>query len=122
MTSFYVFAIINEAPWDIYAHGFMLVGLYFLFQFFEEETKLWKNAIVAAFFIGLSIMSKGPVSLFALFLPFLISYGIVFKFKNFKKKILPLTIFALIFVLIGGWWFIFVRLADPKAFLEIEWQ
>jgi len=119
MTSFYVFAIINEAPWDIYAHGFMLVGLYFLFQFFEEETKLWKNAIVAAFFIGLSIMSKGPVSLFALFLPFLISYGIVFKFKNFKKKILPLTIFALIFVLIGGWWFIFVRLADPKAFLEI---
>ena len=64
----------------------MFAGLYYLFQFFEVKQSEWKKVVLAAIFIGLSIMSKGPVSLFAVFLPFLISYGIVFKFKNFKQK------------------------------------
>ncbi|WP_372744551.1 ArnT family glycosyltransferase [Lutibacter sp.] len=119
ITSFYVFAIINEAPWDIYAHGFMLAGIYYLFQLFEEHKPIWKHTVLAAFFIGLSILSKGPVSLFALFLPFLISYGIIFKFKNIKAKIVPFIAVLILFVIIGGWWFIYVRLADPAAFLEI---
>lgn len=119
VTSFYIFAIIIEAPWDIFAHGFMLAGLYFLFLFFEEKMALWKNALFAAFFVGLSVMSKGPVSLYAVFLPFLISYGMVFKFKDFKTKFLPLTGFVLLLVIIGGWWFVYVRLADPEAFLKI---
>ena len=119
VTSFYIFAIIIEAPWDIFAHGFMLTGLYFLFLFFEEKLSLWKNALLAAFFIGLSVMSKGPVSLYAVFLPFLISYGIVFKFKDFKTKFLPLIGFVLLLLIIGGWWFAYVRLADPEAFLKI---
>ena len=119
VTSFYVFAIIIEAPWDIFTHGFMLAGLCFLFLFFEEKNALWKNALLASFFVGLSIMSKGPVSLYALFLPFLISYGIVFKFKNIKVRLLPLLAFLILFITIGGWWFLYVRLADPQAFLEI---
>ena len=119
VTSFYVFAILNEAPWDIFAHGFMLAGLYFLFTLFEEKKFAWKNAIIAAIFIGLSIISKGPVSLYALFLPFLIAYGIVFKFKMLKTKLWPLLSFVLIFIIIGGWWFLYVRYADPEAFLKI---
>ncbi|MBI9041150.1 glycosyltransferase [Lutibacter sp.] len=119
ITSFYVFAIINEAPWDIYTHGFMLGGIYFLFLLFEERKTVWRNVMLSAFFIGLSILSKGPVSLFAVFLPFLISYGIVFKFKEIKTKIFPIIILLILSVLIGGWWFVYVRLADPAAFLEI---
>ncbi|MGV8946010.1 MAG: ArnT family glycosyltransferase [Lutibacter sp.] len=119
VTSFYIFAIMIEAPWDIFTHGFMLAGLYFLFLLFEEKESLWKNTLLASFFVGLSVMSKGPVSLFALFLPFLISYGIVFKFKNLKTKLLPLLAFLILFIAIGGWWFVYVRLADPKAFIEI---
>lgn len=119
VTSFYIFAIIIEAPWDIFAHGFMLAGLYFLFLLFEEKNGVWKNALLAALFVGFSIMSKGPVSLYATFLPFLISYGIVFKFKNLKSRILPLLAFLILFMVIGGWWFLYVRLADPKEFLEI---
>ena len=119
ITSFYIIGIINEAPWDIYAHGFMLAGIYFVFQFFEEKDNLYKNALIAGFFVGLSMMSKGPVSLFALFLPFVISYGIVFKFKNFKSKIAPLLLFIITFLLIGGWWFLYVRQVDSEAFIEI---
>ena len=119
VTSFYVFAIINEAPWDIYTYGFMLAGLYFLFILFEEHKVVWKHIILSSFFIGLSILSKGPVSLFILFLPFLISYGIVFKFKEIKAKIFPLLVLIILSLIIGGWWFLYVRLADPAAFLKI---
>lgn len=119
VTSFYVIGILNEAPWDIFAHGFMLAGLYYLFTFFEENKTTWKNAFLAAIFFGFSMLSKGPVSLFALFLPFLIAYGIVFKFKNFKQKIVPFLSFILLFIIIGAWWFIYVRLVDSESFLAI---
>lgn len=119
VTSFYVIGILNEAPWDIFAHGFMLAGLYYLFTFFEENKTTWKNAFLAAIFFGFSMLSKGPVSLFALFLPFLIAYGIVFKFKNFKQKSVPFLSFILLFIIIGAWWFIYVRLVDSESFLAI---
>jgi len=119
VTSFYVIGILNEAPWDIFAHGFMIAGIYFLFQFFQNSNKLWINALLASFFVGLSFLSKGPVSLYALFLPFIISYGIIYKFKNFKSKTISFISFIVLFIIIGGWWFVYVRLADADAFLKI---
>lgn len=122
ITSFYIIGIINEAPWDIFTHGFMLAGILFLFQFFEENKNVWKNALYSGVFIGLSLMSKGPVSLYALFLPFLIAYGSTFKFKGIRQKILPLFAFIIVFLSIGGWWFFYVRIVDPEPFMAITKQ
>ena len=119
ITSFYVFAIINEAPWDIYTHGFMLAGLYFLFGVLKKSSSLWKNTLLSSLFIGLSILSKGPIALYTMFLPFLISYGLIFKYKDLKKKALPLISLILLSIIIGGWWFVYVRVVDSAAFLEI---
>lgn len=118
-TSFYVIGILNEAPWDIFSHGFMLAGIYFLFKLLSENNYNWKNAIFSSIFIGFSILSKGPVSLFALFLPFLISYGITFKFTYIRQKITHILVFILLFFAIGTSWFIYVRLIDPVAFFKI---
>ncbi|HLT51836.1 MAG TPA: hypothetical protein VKZ93_07755, partial [Arenibacter sp.] len=106
---------------DIYTHGFMLIGIYFLYQLFGEEGNKWKNSVLAGLFIGLSFMSKGPISFYGLLLPFLISYALVFKFKGFKqhKKRLPLLLMVLLAATVGLWWFLYVRLADPAAFLAI---
>lgn len=122
ITSFYIIGIINEAPWDIFTHGFMIAAIYFLFRFFETNTDVWKNAIFAGILSGLSLMSKGPVSLYALLLPFIISYAIIFKFKHFKVKILPLLSFIILMLAIGGWWFMYVRMVDDEAFIEIAKQ
>jgi len=119
ITSFYVFAIMNEAPWDIFTHGFMAIGLLFLLKFFNDEKINWKNVLLVGIFIGFSIMSKGPVSLFALFLPFVIAYGVVFKFKKLKEKTVPIIAFIILFLIIGGWWFTYVRLVDPATFLAV---
>ncbi|NAS29792.1 phospholipid carrier-dependent glycosyltransferase [Flavobacteriaceae bacterium R38] len=119
MTSFYIITITNEAPWDIYTHTFMLAGIYFLFHFFESHDKQWKNSLWAAFFIGLSFMSKGPVSMYVILLPFLIAYGITYTYSGFRKKILPLTLFLITTIAISLWWYIYIRLADPETFLAI---
>ncbi|WP_248723353.1 glycosyltransferase family 39 protein [Seonamhaeicola sp. ML3] len=119
ITSFYVIGIVIEAPWDIFTHGFMLFGLYNLFLLFEKSNNYWKHTLLSGVFIGLSILSKGPVSLYVLFLPFLIAYGLTYKYKNFKVKIFSIFSLLILAISIGGWWYLYVRLEDPETFLAI---
>ena len=121
LTSFYIIGITVEAPWDIYTHGFMLMGIYFLYPFFNGLHNQWRNSILAGILIGLSIMSKGPISFYGLLLPFLLAYGIVYKYKGFRqgKKVLPTLLIIVIALGVGLWWFVYVRFADPDAFLAI---
>ena len=115
LTSFYIISITIEAPWDIFAHGFMAAGIYFLFRFFQEEKNIWKNVLLASFFTGLSLLSKGPVSLYALLLPFLIAYFSVYKREKVKQKWIYFIAYILLAVAIGGWWWIYVYLNDTAS-------
>ena len=117
ITSFYVIGIIVEAPWDIFTHGFMIVAIYFLFLFFQGKN-LIRNSILAGCFMGFSILSKGPISIYALLLPFLIAYGVIYKFK-IKTQIKWLFTILIIALIVGGWWYLYVRLNDPEAFKAI---
>jgi len=119
MTSFYIVFAGRNGQWDIFTHGFMMVTIYQLYLFFTSEEKKYQRALIAAIFFGFSFMSKGPVSLFALFLPFLISFGIVYKFKDFKSRILPLLLFFIVGLIISGWWHWYTFTFDPQAVTEI---
>ncbi len=119
VTSFYVIGISIEAPWDIFTHGFMLMAIYFLFQYLQGNSNNFKAILIAGLFLGCSILCKGPVSFYALLLPFLIAYGVVFKFTAIKKQILPLLAFLIIGLIVGGWWYLYVRLNDPATFTAI---
>lgn len=119
VTSFYVIGIVIEAPWDIFTHGFMLIAIFHLFQLFEKEKQYWQHTLLAGIFIGFSIMSKGPVSFYALLLPFLVSYGITYKYNHFRAKFFSVFSILILMVLIGGWWFLYVRLEDSETFLSI---
>ncbi len=119
ITSFYVIGITLEAPWDIFAHGFMLIAIYHLFELFKKEQDIWKHAILAGIFMGCSILCKGPIAIYALMLPFLMAFGFTYRFKNIKSKILPLLGCILLALIIGGWWFVYVRMNDPLTFEAI---
>ncbi|WP_066224839.1 ArnT family glycosyltransferase [Formosa haliotis] len=118
-TSFYTIGITIEAPWDIYAHGFMMIAIYHLYQLFQKKNKYWKHTIIAGICLGLSFLSKGPVSLYALCLPFLLAYAFTFKFKKFRPKTFSIFSILILMLIIGGWWFIYVRLQDPATFSTI---
>ncbi len=115
VTSFYILFSGRNGTWDIFAHSFMLGGIYFLFRFFSDYKKEYQNAILSGIFIGLSFMSKGPVSHYALLLPFLIAYGAVYKFSGFKGKIIPLLILLLITLILSSWWAIAIYLFDTAS-------
>ena len=119
ITSFYVIAIIVEASWDIYTHGFMLMALYHLFYILKDKSLSLKHSVFFVVFMACSILSKGPVSLYVLFLSFAITYGITLKYgRHFKQIGLPL-ILLIVAIVLGGWWYYYVRVADPETFAAI---
>ena len=118
-SSFYTVFMGRNGQWDIFTHAFMLVSIYYLTRIFHSPEKLWKNAIFGTLFLGFSILSKGPVSLYALLLPFLISYGFVYGAGNLSRSWKPLLFFILFGILVGSSWFIYVRIVDPVSFIEI---
>lgn len=118
-TSFYIVFSGRNGQWDIFTHAFMMVCIYALYKFFTSEEKRYQHILIAALFFGASFMSKGPVSLYALLLPFLIAFGVAFKFKNIKSRILPLLLFLVVSLVLSGWWYWYTYMVDPEAVAEI---
>ncbi|WP_026755895.1 glycosyltransferase family 39 protein [Sediminibacter sp. Hel_I_10] len=119
VTSFYVIAIAFEAPSDIFTHGFMMMGIYHIFVLFKDNKAFLKRMVLAGIFIGCSILSKGPVSFYVLLLPFVLAYGCSFKYQFSKKLVFAFLGTLLLALLIGGSWYIYVRLEDPETFKAI---
>ena len=118
-TSFYIVFSGRNGQWDIFTHAFMMVCIYQLYIFFTSETDKYRHILIAALFFGASFMSKGPVSMYALLLPFLISFGVVCKYKKMKQRILPLVLFLIVSVVLSGWWYWYTYTFDPEAVAEI---
>jgi 4-amino-4-deoxy-L-arabinose transferase-like glycosyltransferase len=114
ITSFYIFFAGRDNQWDIYTHAFMIACVFFLFRVFNEKTGTAKNIVLSGLFLGCSFLSKGPVSLYALFLPFVISYFIVYNNKTGRS--LKLLLFVLVIGLaIGLSWPLYVKYFDVVA-------
>lgn len=117
ITSFYIFFSGRDNQWDMYTHSFMLVGILFLWKAFQDTTDQWPNTLLSGIFLGFSILSKGPVSFYALFLPFLISYGIVYRIP--RQKWISILGMLLSGIILGASWYVYVRLKDPVSFQSI---
>src|SRR5690606_18648262 len=87
--------------------------IYFLFLFFTGETHKYRNAILAGLLFGCSFLSKGPVSVYVLLLPFLVSYGIVFKYG--RIHFFPILIFCTIAFLTSACWHFYTLKMDTHA-------
>ncbi|MEN6618506.1 MAG: glycosyltransferase family 39 protein [Rikenellaceae bacterium] len=118
ITSFYIFFAGRDNQWDMYTHSFMLVSIYFLWRLFQVDSNGLRNSLLSGLFLGFSILSKGPVSFYSLFLPFLISYGIIYRI-SFRKKGLYLLNMLLTGLVIGLSWYVYVRIKDPEYFRMI---
>lgn len=118
ITSFYVFFAGRDNQWDMYTHSFMMVSLLFLWKLLNEDSGLFRNSLLSGIFLGCSILSKGPVSFYAMFIPFVVSYGIVYKIP-LRRKWTYFMNMLLSGLIIGASWYVYVRLKDPEAFNTI---
>lgn len=111
ITSFYIFFAGRDNQWDMYTHAFMVACIFFLFKSFRETSNVTKNIFISGILFGCSFLSKGPVSFYALFLPFLLSY--FFVYRSNAGRNLKLLLFVLIIGLIIGFsWPLYVRFFD----------
>jgi len=115
ITSFYIFFGGRDNQWDMYTHSFMMVCLFFIWKLFNEDSHQVRNSVLSGIFLSLSFLSKGPVSLYVLMLPFIVSYAIVYHF-SFRKKVLPLLNVFVVGLAIGLSWYIYVFIKDPVNF------
>ena len=112
-TSVLAIDIGRTGSWDIFCHAFMAAALWALWTGLHKQAGCWSFA-VSGICLGLSFMSKGPVSFYAIFLPFCIAYTAVFGLTEIKKNWRGLTLALLICLLLSCWWplYIFVYHAD----------
>lgn len=118
ITSFYIYFAGRDNQWDMYTHSFMVVCILFLWDLLNEPKKPLFNAVMAGLFFGFSFLSKGPISVFALLIPFLIAYGFTYKFQ-LKNKKMYLLLILLLGIIIGLSWPLYVKWADPITYLKV---
>ncbi|HEU4791572.1 MAG TPA: hypothetical protein VFS71_17930 [Flavobacterium sp.] len=118
ITSFYIYFAGRDNQWDMYTHSFMVVCILFLWDLLNDSKKPLFNAVIAGLFFGFSFLSKGPISVYALLLPFLIAYGFTYKFQLKDKKVYLILILAL-GIIIGLSWPLYVKWADPVTSLKV---
>ncbi len=104
----------KRIQWDIFAAAFAFGGVWTLYRALraEEGRVLW--ALGAVFMWALSIMSKGPVTLYSVMLPFLLALAITEGVRNIRW----LTVAGVIAgsVVLGFSWYMAVYLLYPETF------
>lgn len=117
-TCYNIILIGRTASWDIYCHAFMMAGIYYLAIALQASSCHWKHFIVSGLCIGLSFMSKGPVSLYALFLPFLCSYLYYYR-PSLKGKTRALIFMIALALLISSWWYLYIFFFHSEAISHV---
>jgi 4-amino-4-deoxy-L-arabinose transferase-like glycosyltransferase len=89
---------------DPWFNLFIFLGIYQIYLYFAGPLKATLHALGAGLFIGLAILTKGPVAL----LVFTITVGIILLIKRFRVNIRfkDVLLFILVLSVIGGMWFI----------------
>jgi len=107
MTSYNIILMGRTATWDIYCHSFMLGAIYFLFRSLKREGPQLFGFLLSGIFMGLSFLSKGPVSFYALLLPFLLALPFLNNLK-YKGKLRSLLLMIVVMLIISTWWYTFL--------------
>ena len=91
---------------DPWFNLFIFLGIYFFIVYsgIDNQEKKWLQALLSGFFIGLGVLTKGPVA----FLIYAITVFVLLIFRKFKVKFSfgQIVLFGVALVVTGGLWFI----------------
>jgi 4-amino-4-deoxy-L-arabinose transferase-like glycosyltransferase len=113
-TSFYIFFMARDISWDIFCHSFMIGAIWLIHKGLKSKGAGWTDLIGAGVLMGLSFMSKGPVSFYALLLPYLIARTFSFGWKECMNRKIVLVTMVLTALLISLWWPLNIWFSHPE--------
>ncbi|MGN1214471.1 MAG: ArnT family glycosyltransferase, partial [Bacteroidaceae bacterium] len=99
----------RTATWDIYCHSFMAGAMYYLYPLFYESRRVITHSLLTGLLFGLSLMSKGPVAVYALFLPFLIAI-VWYRRPILKGKGWGICLAIITAAIVGCWWYLYLHI------------
>lgn len=117
-TSYNVIMAGRTATWDIYCHALMMGAILYFYRGMVSRGAAWGKFLTAGVFLGLSFLGKGPISFYALLLPFLLSYLWIYR-PSFQGKWWSVAVMALVFAVIGFWWPGYLYLYHREEILSI---
>ncbi|MGL4977144.1 MAG: ArnT family glycosyltransferase, partial [Cetobacterium sp.] len=116
-TTFMLTKVGSENAWDAYPYIFMFGSITFLLKSFNKKS--YFKTIIGGILLGASLLSKGPVAIYGMLLPFLISYFIAYGFKNIKKNRFKIMIYFLIGVGLASIWPLAMIIENKDIFLSV---
>jgi len=101
---------------DPWFNLFIFSGIYYFIEFTNNNSTGYKNIILSALFIGLGIMTKGPVA----FLIFSLCFGMYFLIKKLQPiiSIKQIIVYGLTILTVGGLWFLMLALTGNAAIIK----
>lgn len=117
-TSFYIVFMARQATWDIYCHAFMLGAIAQLVVVWKARSGSFRRYALAGVLMGLSFMSKGPVSFFALLLPFLLSWLLFMDRSVFRRDWRGFLVCGAIGLFVALLWPGYTLLTQTDALLQ----
>ncbi|MCZ6898951.1 MAG: glycosyltransferase family 39 protein, partial [Bacteroidetes bacterium] len=113
-TSFLIINMGRSNSWDIFTNSFMLLAMAFMLKGMKRKNSAYGIWCLVGLFWGLTLMSKGPVSFYALLLPFLIGYIIFFGYQPLLSRWREILLAILITLLISLPWPLYVWYHIPE--------
>lgn len=117
LTTFMLIKTGNENSWDMYSYAFAFGTVVFFVAGIKKERI--KNFVVSGIFLACSILSKGPVALYGLIVPFIISYGYVYGIEKYKKNWKGILIILGIALFLSGIWPALMIMNYKDIFLNV---
>lgn len=114
-TSFYVFFMARDITWDIFCHAFMLGAIWQLHRGLARPAGRLASFAAAGLLMGLSFLSKGPVSFFSLLLPYLVARTLSSGAAPYRAAWRPLLLTVVVALAASAAWPAYAWLTRPEA-------
>ena len=116
-TTFMIIKLSGENTWDIYSYVAIFGAITFLLKGFDSNR--YFDFVISGIFLAASILSKGPVAIYGLFLPFLLSHIFIFGLEKYRKNFKKILLMFLVGGILAGIWPLLMYLKYPDIFTSV---
>jgi 4-amino-4-deoxy-L-arabinose transferase-like glycosyltransferase len=120
LSSEFFIVMSKRASWDIFCHTFMLGAIWLFFRGWTKRENSLYIYLFAGILMGLSFLSKGPVSFHSMLLPFVLSYILIFGKETILQQWQGNLFAVCICLVISSAWPLYLYISVPDAFIHVE--
>ncbi|WP_321329673.1 glycosyltransferase family 39 protein [uncultured Ilyobacter sp.] len=116
-TTFMIIKLGNENAWDMFPYIFMFGCVTYIFIGLKSLNIIY--FIISGVFMGVSLLSKGPVPVYGMMLPFFVAYSVTYGFSNIRVSWKKILFTIVIGVGLAALWPAAIMLTQKDLFISV---